>query len=236
MEAKVRISSQAFRGARGNAGTCSFRITPRALGVAAHGRFGSASGTLKVRASASAVRGLAGAGSVDIRLSAAGVAMYIGAIDGEAFVETRFARWRSVPCLRTTCFVAVRQDGEERNGGAPVSFNDKTFGAIFPTRDGVATGSSNERQMLDKPGGAEGFKKTYRTLTDGSVVRCSTRNGCSGVCRRKNRRNAEYNRTLPVYGEWSPEFSYPSDQNPTRIDPATWHLVDVSPTSRWLGE
>lgn len=117
-----------------------------------------------------------------------------------------------------------------------MSFNDKAFGAIFPTRDGVATGSSNERQMLDKLGGAEGFKKTYRTLTDGSVVRCSTRNGMPEFVVERTAETPSTTELFPYMESGVLEFSYPGDQNPTRIDPATWHIVGVSPTSRWLGE
>lgn len=58
-----------------------------------------------------------------------------------------------------------------------MSYDDKKFGAVFPVRTGSPTGASNERQMLDHLGGSESFRKTYRTMPDGSIVRCDTKNG-----------------------------------------------------------
>ena len=57
-----------------------------------------------------------------------------------------------------------------------MSYDDDKLGTLFPTRFGGDTGSGNERQMLDKTG-ADGIRKSYRTLADGSVVRLETRNG-----------------------------------------------------------
>ena len=57
-----------------------------------------------------------------------------------------------------------------------MAFNDP-FGVVFPTREGATVGTGEENRMLQKVGGASGFRKAYLTLNDGSVVRLTTRNG-----------------------------------------------------------
>jgi len=56
-------------------------------------------------------------------------------------------------------------------------FNDKKFGCLFPTRTGGATGTANERKMLDAISGSEGFRTRMQTAADGSVTMLRTRNG-----------------------------------------------------------
>ena len=56
-------------------------------------------------------------------------------------------------------------------------FDDKKFGVIFPTRTGTPSGTSNERIMLDKFGGSDGFRTQYQSNGDGSVTMLRTKNG-----------------------------------------------------------
>lgn len=58
-----------------------------------------------------------------------------------------------------------------------MSYNDKKFGPIFPVRNGVATGSANERQMLDTIGGSESFRTRIQKNDDGSETILRTKNG-----------------------------------------------------------
>lgn len=113
-------------------------------------------------------------------------------------------------------------------------FDDKKLGVIFPTRSGTPTGTANERQMLDKTGAGD-ISKSYRTLADGSVVRCETRNGMPRFIVEKTAGTTSAE--LAAYMESGVlEFSYPGDENPTRLDPAVWHMLGENPQSRWMGE
>ena len=58
-----------------------------------------------------------------------------------------------------------------------MSFDDKKFGTLFPTRTGTPTGTANERQMLEAGNGSAGFRKRFKTNSDGSVTMLQTRNG-----------------------------------------------------------
>lgn len=49
--------------------------------------------------------------------------------------------------------------------------------SIFPTRTGMATGSANERQMLEAIGGAEGFRTRLMNNADGSTTLLRTKGG-----------------------------------------------------------
>lgn len=115
-----------------------------------------------------------------------------------------------------------------------MSFDDEILGKLFPTRQGEATGSANERQMLDKTG-AEGFHKSYRTMPDGSITRCETRNGMPRFFN-SGTKSGTLSSVTAYMESGKLEFSFPGDENPTRFDPATWHLLDVASNSRWLGE
>lgn len=56
-------------------------------------------------------------------------------------------------------------------------FDDKEFGTIFPVRHGEATGTANERQMLDTLGGSSGFRTRILTDAQGNEVMLRTKNG-----------------------------------------------------------
>ena len=58
-----------------------------------------------------------------------------------------------------------------------MSYNDKKFGNLFPTRQGTAIGGANERQMLDQVGGSVGYRKNFRIEPDGTTTMLTTKNG-----------------------------------------------------------
>lgn len=57
-----------------------------------------------------------------------------------------------------------------------MSYKDGDW-SIFPTRTGIATGSANERQMLDAIGGAESFRTRLMNNADGSTTLLRTKGG-----------------------------------------------------------
>lgn len=58
-----------------------------------------------------------------------------------------------------------------------MAYDDKQFGTLFPTRTGGATGTANERKMLDALGGSEGFRTRIQTNSDGTTTMLRTKNG-----------------------------------------------------------
>lgn len=58
-----------------------------------------------------------------------------------------------------------------------MSYSDKRFGDILPTRTGVPSGTANERQMLDAIGGSASFRTRIRNAADGSETMVRTKNG-----------------------------------------------------------
>ena len=58
-----------------------------------------------------------------------------------------------------------------------MSYKDKKFGPLLPTRTGTPIGGASERQMLDRMGGSEGYRKDFRTNADGSTTMLTTKNG-----------------------------------------------------------
>ena len=56
-------------------------------------------------------------------------------------------------------------------------FDDPKFGNLFPTRTGTASGTANERQMLDTLGGADGFRTRVQRNADGSETTLRTKDG-----------------------------------------------------------
>jgi len=58
-----------------------------------------------------------------------------------------------------------------------MAYDDKDEGRVFPTRTGVATGSANERTMLDELGGANGIRHRQRMGADGVTTHVKTRGG-----------------------------------------------------------
>lgn len=57
-----------------------------------------------------------------------------------------------------------------------MSYKDGDW-SIFPTRTGIATGSANERQMLDAIGGADSFRTRVMVNADGSTTILRTKGG-----------------------------------------------------------
>ena len=85
-----------------------------------------------------------------------------------------------------------------------MSFSDDKFGTIFPTRNGNTTGSANERSMLDKFGGASGFRTEIRNNADGSTTMLRTRNGMPEFETKKPEQPsvASGGKWVPPHGLW----------------------------------
>ena len=84
-----------------------------------------------------------------------------------------------------------------------MSFNDDKFGFIFPTRNGDATGSANERKMLDKLGGSSGLRTEIRNNADGSITTLRTRNGMPDFYTKKAAPPVSTSeRWVPPHGIW----------------------------------
>lgn len=58
-----------------------------------------------------------------------------------------------------------------------MAYDDKSLGSLFPTRTGEATGTANERQMLDAVNDTAGFRTRLQENGDGSTTRLRTRGG-----------------------------------------------------------
>lgn len=58
-----------------------------------------------------------------------------------------------------------------------MSFCDNKFGELFPTRTGEASGTANERKMLDAIGGSDSFRTRIETTDSGATVMLRTKNG-----------------------------------------------------------
>jgi hypothetical protein len=114
-----------------------------------------------------------------------------------------------------------------------MSFDDKKFGTIFPVRDGLATGTANERQMLDAIGGSDSFRTRIQKNDDGSETMLRTKNGMpqfSTVLPQVELKSA------PLYMESGQlGFTFPGPENPSRADAATWKMLDIQPSSAYLG-
>lgn len=114
-----------------------------------------------------------------------------------------------------------------------MSFDDKKFGTIFPVRDGVATGSANERQMLDAIGGAVSFRTRIQQNEDGSETMLRTKNGMPQFTTIQPPSEVKSD---PLYMESGQlYFTYPGPENPDRSKAAKWRLLDISPSSAYLG-
>jgi len=115
-----------------------------------------------------------------------------------------------------------------------MAYNDKKFGQLFPTRHGGATGTANERQMLDALGGTDGYRTRYQTNLDGSVTRCDTKNGMPQFT--TSLAPTDNVVTYDIYMESGQlEWTYPGELNPDRLDSAKWHFLDIPATGEYLG-
>jgi hypothetical protein len=115
-----------------------------------------------------------------------------------------------------------------------MSYKDDKFGPIFPRRTGSASGSAMERKLLDAVGGSESFKKRYVTNADGSVTRLTTKDGHPQFYRDRVRPSAAVR--FPYLETGQLEFVSPSALEPTRLEPATWHFLDIDTTAAFLGQ
>lgn len=117
-----------------------------------------------------------------------------------------------------------------------MAFDDKFLGTIFPTREGVASGQSNERTMLDRIGGANQVRTKLRENNDGSITRLKTRFGMPEFVTEGGESGEENVSAGAAYLESGQlEWSYPAPLSPTRYDPALWHFIGGS-SGRYLGK
>jgi hypothetical protein len=116
-----------------------------------------------------------------------------------------------------------------------MSYNDKKWGFTLPTRHGTPQGGGTERQMLDRIGGADGYRKSYQTNADGSVTRLETRNGRPFFITE----GGKLTTTTLTYGYLeSGQFTWSGtgELNPQRGDPATWYIGGaVAPSVSYIG-
>lgn len=114
-----------------------------------------------------------------------------------------------------------------------MSFDDKKFGTIFPVRDGIATGSANERQMLDAIGGSDSFRTRIQTNADGSETMLRTKNGMPQFTTIQPPSEVKSD---PLYMESGQlYFRLSGSDNPESSIAATWRMLDISPSSAYLG-
>jgi hypothetical protein len=114
-----------------------------------------------------------------------------------------------------------------------VSYDDDTFGTIFPRRTGVPTGHANERAMLDGLGGSEGFRKRFRDNVDGSVTRLDTKNGQPQFSNSGAPTQAARTDIYMESGQL--DWNYPAPEAFDRLDPAKWHFRDIPTDNPFLG-
>lgn len=115
-----------------------------------------------------------------------------------------------------------------------MSYKDKSFGLIFPTRHGIPIGTSGDRGMLDRMGGSGGYRKDYRTEADGSITRLTTKNGMPQFEYDSDSSNIPTS-TL-VYMETGQLVSTSvAPMDPHRYDAASWKFRDIATTSKYLG-
>lgn len=113
-----------------------------------------------------------------------------------------------------------------------MAFDDKKLGVRFPTRNGKIIGTGPERVMLEATDGSANIKKRFQNNPDGSVTMLQTRNGFP-----------EFTTIVPPVVEsvvpylesGQLEWSFPGDENPTRLDAAAWHFLDLDLDQDYLG-
>lgn len=77
-----------------------------------------------------------------------------------------------------------------------MSYDDKKFGELFPTRSGTPSGTAKERTMLDTLGGAASFRTRIERTADGDEVMVRTHDGMPRFTRKKREEAANVGRTF----------------------------------------
>lgn len=119
-----------------------------------------------------------------------------------------------------------------------MSYLDKKFGFILPTRTGVASGGAIERSMLDRMCGAQGYRKDFRNNPDGSITMLVTKNGQPQFSTTRPANVAPTTSGYSIYLESGTyEWSFPGPLNPERGNAATLHLVQpgIGATVDYMG-
>lgn len=112
-------------------------------------------------------------------------------------------------------------------------FDDDDYLSV---RNGTPQGKATENRMLDAMGGQDTIKKRFQTNADGSVVMAHTRGPGT-----QPEFITSLTASIPVeataYMESGQlEWTYPAPLSPTRLDPASWHFLDIFTTQDYEGE
>lgn len=113
-----------------------------------------------------------------------------------------------------------------------MAFDDKKLGTLFPTRHGTLIGTGPERVMLEATGGAGNIKKRFQNNLDGSVTMLQTRNGWPEFT---TLGTTTVEALFPYLESGQLEWSFPGEANPTRLDAAAWHFLDLALGQDYLG-
>ncbi len=114
-----------------------------------------------------------------------------------------------------------------------MAFDDKKLGTLFPTRHGTPIGTGPERVMLEATDGAGNIKKRFQNNLDGSVTMLQTRNGWPEFTTLGTTTTVEM--LFPYLESGQLEWSFPGEENPTRLDAAAWHFLDLALGQDYLG-
>lgn len=118
-----------------------------------------------------------------------------------------------------------------------MAYDDKKFGHMFPTRHGGASGTANERAMLDRLGSSEGYRKQWRLNADGSTTRLDTRNGAPRfITTRPEVMTTEEVVTSAYLETGQLEMMMTAPEHPDRGKPAKWHFIGVGTEEDYLGK
>lgn len=112
-------------------------------------------------------------------------------------------------------------------------FDDDDYLSV---RNGTPQGKATENRMLDAMGGQDTIKKRFQTNADGSVVMAHTRGPGT-----QPEFITSLTASIPVeataYMESGQlEWTYPAPLSPTRLDPASWHFLDIFTTQDYEGK
>lgn len=114
-----------------------------------------------------------------------------------------------------------------------MSYLDKKFGELFPTRTGDATGTANERQMLDAIGGSDSFRtRIQEDSATGQKTMCRTKNGMPQF----STTTASQPQTQVYMESGQLTYTTPGEENPSNSDVALWRFLDIPTTNKYLGK
>ena len=111
-------------------------------------------------------------------------------------------------------------------------FDDPKFGNLFPTRTGTASGTANERKMLDAIGGSNNFRTRLMTNPDGSTTMLRTKNGMPQFSTTRSTQIAT--EIAGIYME-SGQLSNCRWHDNYISTVSEWRFLDIATTESYLG-